>query len=144
MSAANAVTFPATAPAKPTPSLLSVLRRAYARGGAYCRRGRPLLGRGRPARERGRAARAAATSGRARGFRRPDARPGRGIGPATCDRGGSRPLLDLLRTSRQREDDARADRRRLDRLRLRGAVGGVGDGKGRAGGARTGAGAARD
>ena len=87
--------------------------------------------------------RAAAAAGDARRVRRPGPRPRRGLRATARDRGGPRPLLDPLRPSRQREDDACADRRRLDRLGLRGAVGGLGHGEGRARGARAGAGAAR-
>ena len=104
---------------------------------------RPLLRRRRPARGRGRAAGAATAAGDARRVRRPGARPRRGLRATARDRGGPRPLLDPLRPARQREDDARADRRRLDRRGLRGAVGGLGDGEGRARGARAGEGAAR-
>ena len=72
----------------------------------------------------------------ARRVRRPAARARRGLGAAARDRGGPRALLDPLRPAGQREDDARADRRRLDRRRVRGALGRVGDGQGRARGAR--------
>ena len=99
---------------------------------------RPLLGRGRPAGERGRAARAAAAAAVARRVRRPGARARRGLGAPARDHRRPRPLLDLLRAAGEREDDARADRGGVDGLALRGAVGRVGDGEGRARGARRG------
>ena len=68
----------------------------------------------------------------ARRVRRPGARARRGLGAAAGDRRGPRPLVDLLRPARQREDDARPDRRGVDRRGVRGAVGGVGVGEGRA------------
>ena len=52
-------------------------------------------------------------------------------------------VADPLRAAREREDDARAGGRGDDRRRVRGALGGLGHGGGRARGARAGARAAR-
>ena len=79
----------------------------------------------------------------ARRLRRPGARRRAGPRAAARDRAGPRAVADPLRPAGLRQDDAGADRRAHDRRRVRGALGGVGDGRERARGARPGARAAR-
>ena len=72
-----------------------------------------------------RAARPARSAAHARRARRPAARARARLGAAPLDRGGPAPLADPLRPAGRRQDDAGADRRRDDRRRLRGALGGL-------------------
>ena len=88
-------------------------------------------------------ARAAAPSDDPRRLRRPGTRSRSRTCAAACDRTGSGAVADPLRAAGLRQDHTRPDRRAHDRRRVRGALGGLGDGRERAPGARTGARTAR-
>ena len=109
---------------------------------AYWSRERPLLRCSRGARVRDRAARGAAPTGAPGGLCRPGEGRRARLGTGPGDRRGPRRLGDLLRPAGKRKDDAGPDRRRRDRGSLRGAVGRLGLGRGRARGARPSQGAA--
>ena len=96
------------------------------RPGAYFARGRPLLRSGARAAGRERAARGAPAAVVARRSRRSAARPRARVGAATGDRGRPPAVDDPLRPAGDGEDDDRADRRRADRCRVRGDLGGLG------------------
>src|SRR5581483_6756148 len=101
----------------------------------------PLRRGGRAAARRARAAGTASAAADARRVRRAAPCPRPGQCATACDRSRPRALARALRTARIREDDARPHRREHDRRRIRGAVGGVGNGVAgpRRAGARTGA-----
>src|SRR5581483_3222050 len=108
-SSAAAVSFPggfvvSTWMSRLRRSVTSARRVVTATRGAYLRHGGSLLGRGRAAGRRDRAARAAPAAEDARRVRRAGARARRALRAAQGDRGGSRPLVDLLRPAGLRKD----------------------------------------